>query len=44
MKSKLWLLGRRSQIADMTKIPSNINIIQGFPELIERLEKPKDIM
>ncbi len=41
-KSNLWLLGKKSEIADLNKIPSNISIIQGFPELIDRLEKLKD--
>jgi DNA-binding transcriptional MerR regulator len=41
-KSNLWLLGKRSEIADLNKIPSNISIVQGFPELIDRLEKLKD--
>jgi DNA-binding transcriptional MerR regulator len=41
-KSSLWLLGKRSEIADLDKIPSNISIIQGFPELIERLEKQRN--
>ena len=41
-KSKFWLLGKRSEIADLNKISSNISIIQGFPELIDRLEKMKD--
>jgi hypothetical protein len=40
-KSKLWLLGKRSEIADINKIPSSISIIQGFSELIDRLEKLK---
>jgi DNA-binding transcriptional MerR regulator len=41
-KSNLWLLGKRSEIADLNKIPSNISILQGFSELIDRLEKLKD--
>jgi len=41
-KSRLWLLGKKSEIADLNKIPSNISIVQGFPELIDRLEKLKD--
>ena len=41
-KSNLWLLGKRSEISDLNKIPLNISIIQGFPELIDRLEKLKD--
>lgn len=42
-KSKLWLLGKRAEIADLNKIPSNVKILQGFPELIDRLEKLKNI-
>ena len=42
-KSKLWLLGERAEIADLNKIPSNVKILQGFPELIDRLEKLKNI-
>ncbi|MFT4847578.1 MAG: DNA-binding transcriptional MerR regulator [Sediminicola sp.] len=41
-KSNLWLLGKRSEVSDLNKIPSNISIVQGFPELIDRLERLKD--
>lgn len=39
--SNFWLLGKKSEIVDLDKIPSNINIIQGFTELIEQLKKMK---
>jgi DNA-binding transcriptional MerR regulator len=41
--SNLWLLGKKSEIADLNKIPSNISIIHGFTELMECLEKTKAI-
>jgi DNA-binding transcriptional MerR regulator len=42
--SNLWLLGKKSEISDLNKIPSNISIIQGFPELIDRLKNMKDTL
>lgn len=39
--SNLWLLGKKSEIADLNRIPINVSIIEGFNELIERLEKMK---
>ena len=39
--SNLWLLGKKSEIADLNRIPTNVSIIEGFNELIERLEKMK---
>ena len=41
-KSSLWLLGKRSENANLDEIPENISIIKGFPELIDRLEKQKE--
>jgi methanogenic corrinoid protein MtbC1 len=41
-KSNLWLLGKKSEIADLDKIPSNVSIIKGFPDLIDRLENLKN--
>lgn len=40
-KSKLWLLGSRAQTVDLNKIPSNVKILKGLPELIDKLENIK---
>ena len=40
--SNLWLLGKKSKTADLHKLASNVSIINGFPELTNRLEKMKE--
>ncbi|MGY8885745.1 MAG: MerR family transcriptional regulator [Flavobacteriales bacterium] len=40
--SNLWLLGKKSKTTDLHKLASNVSIINGFPELTNRLEKLKE--